>query len=314
MRINFYRVLLPILLMSYIISLILTLMTHSVEAQTDDRSMKVHVKIKSNEGTEIELYTESHALVIGVSEYTHGMPSLPGVARDVVDVTAILKKHEFEVEVLLNPTRTAFDQAMRAFIRKWGQIEGNRLLIYFAGHGHTLKTIDGRELGYIIPADAPLPTKDLASFKENAISMDEIEVYARRIESKHVLFIFDSCFSGSLFETMRTVPDAIASKTALPVRKFITAGTAEQSVPDNSIFSKQFVAGLNGEADLNLDGFVTGSELGMFLENSVTNYSRRSQTPRYGKIRDPKLDKGDFVFILPGKQGQDAYKAVARPT
>ena len=30
----------------------------------------------------------------------------------------------------------------------------------------------------------------------------------------------------------------------------------------------------------------------------MTNYSKRSQTPKYGKMADPNLDKGDFVFAL----------------
>lgn len=267
------------------------------KGQTQSRG--VGVKIKVEGGKVIDLYDQSHALVIGVSEYTKGLPSLPGVVRDVEAVSAALGKQGFQTEVLMNPTRATFDQVMRGFIRRWGQSAQNRLLIYFAGHGYTFKTIDGRDLGYIVPADAPLPSEDIGAFKETAISMSEIENYAYQIESKHVMFVFDSCFSGSLFEAMRAVPDAIASKTALPVRQFITAGTAEQTVPDNSIFSRQFVEGLSGEADLNKDGYVTGSELGMFLENSVTNYSHRAQTPRYGKIRNPKLDKGDFVFALP---------------
>jgi hypothetical protein len=30
------------------------------------------------------------------------------------------------------------------------------------------------------------------------LSMEEIETYARRIQSKHALFLFDSCFPGDL--------------------------------------------------------------------------------------------------------------------
>jgi len=31
----------------------------------------------------------------------------------------------------------------------------------------------------------------------------------------------------------------------------------------------------------------------------VVNYSRNAQHPQYGKIRNPNLDKGDFIFVLP---------------
>ncbi len=69
--------------------------------------------------------------------------------------------------------------------------------------------------------------------------MDEIDAYVRRIEAKHVLWVFDSCFSGSLFEATRAAPPAITCKTAKPVRQFITAGTADQQVSDNSVFRAQ---------------------------------------------------------------------------
>jgi hypothetical protein len=36
----------------------------------------------------------------------------------------------------------------------------------------------------------------------------------------------------------------------------------------------------------------------MYLDSAVVNYSRGSQHPQYGKIRDPRLDKGDFIFTV----------------
>jgi hypothetical protein len=75
------------------------------------------------------------------------------------------------------------------------------------------------------------------------------------------LFIFDSCFSGSIFEirSERNVPPEIESKTAAPVRLFITAGTKNQPVPDDSIFRLYFVRAFEQrEGDLNRDGRAWG--------------------------------------------------------
>ena len=69
-------------------------------------------------------------------------------------------------------------------------------------------------------------------------------------------------------------------------------------MPDESVFRQQFIAALNGEGDMDEDGYLTGVELGEFLQKKVVNYSRDSQHPQYGKIRNPHLDKGDFVFPL----------------
>jgi len=258
-------------------------------------ALSLHLK----NGNEIELYDKSYALVIGVSDYKK-WPDLPGVKGDVKSVSASLEKHGFTVTRLLNPTRAEFDREVRGFIAERGQDPNNRVLIYYAGHGHTLKTTYGGNLGYLVPADAPLPQKDRGTFKRLAISMDEIQTYATQMESKHALFMFDSCFSGSLFEVTRAVPEVISAKAAKPVRQFITAGTGDQTVPDKSVFRAQFVAALNGEADMNTDGYITGTELAQYIENKVTNYTKRAQTPQYGKIRNPRLDKGDYVFTVPG--------------
>lgn len=256
------------------------------------------VSLPVGNGKSVELYSNSYALVIGVSDYEH-WPDLPGVETDVDEIGLALESHGFKVITLLNPTRNSFDDAMREFIAEHGQDPNNRLIIYYAGHGHTLRTRRGRELGYIVPADAPLPKDGVGKFKARAISMLEVEIFAKQMEAKHAMFTFDSCFSGSLFEITRAIPDNISQKTAEPVRQFITAGSAEQTVPDKSVFRGQFIAGLDGEADINRDGFITGTELAQFIEESVTNYTRRAQTPQYGKIRDPILDKGDFIFISP---------------
>jgi hypothetical protein len=153
-------------------------------------------------------------------------------------------------------------------------------------------------MGYIVPRDAPLPAQNKPEFMKKSVDMKTIEGYAHRIQAKHTLFLFDSCFSGAIFDIVRAVPAAISYKTALPVRQFITAGAADESVPDRSIFKGQLIEGLQGEADRNSDGFVTGTELGEFLQEKVVNYTRGGQHPQYGKIRDPNLDKGDFVFVL----------------
>ncbi|MEZ5000654.1 MAG: FISUMP domain-containing protein [Bacteroidales bacterium] len=87
-------------------------------------------------------------------------------------------------------------------------------------------------------------------------------------------------------------------------------------MPDKSIFREQFVSALTSDmADGNRDGYVTGSELGDFLQTTVTNYSYNSQHPQFGKIRNPLLDKGDYVFLVPGMNlGNQSATGEANPT
>jgi len=261
------------------------------------------VLIEDPSGREVTLYRESHALLIGVSNYTSGWPRLPGVKRDLEAVRATLEEHGFQVEVINDPNQATLVDAYEGFIRRHGLVRDNRLLFYFAGHGHTFKPAYARDdpedwMGYIVSRDAPLPVADFPGFLENAMSMQRFEELAKQIQAKHALFVFDSCFSGSVFALTRAAPENISHKTARPVRQFITSGSADQEVPDKSEFRHQFVAALAGAGDLSGDGYVTGSELGLFLEEKVTNYSKRTQTPQYGKLRHRYLDKGDFVFTL----------------
>lgn len=259
------------------------------------------VQIKDRSGRVVGLYTASHALVIGVSTYHAGWRPLSGVSDDILAIEEALKTHGFNVQVVRNPNGADLRRAFTDFIRDYGHEKRARLLIYFAGHGHTLRMSYGDQMGYIVPVDAPDPARDPVGFQTLAMDMQQIEVYAKRIQSQHVLFMFDSCFSGSIFDVTRSgrTPNHIRAKTAQPVRQFITSGDAEEEVPDQSIFRREVVAALNGNADSDQDGYITGTELGEYLHKQVVNYSHRSQTPQHGKIRNRHLDKGDFVFVLP---------------
>ena len=253
------------------------------------------------DGKSTILYKQSHALLIGVSAYSMGLPPLPGVNGDIDRVKASLESNGFDVTKVMNPDAAGLQKAFNTFISQYGQGADNRLLIYFAGHGYTEKMPYGEDIGYICPVDAPNPLKDPVNFQAKAMPMGQIEIYAKQIKSKHALFLFDACFSGSIFSTSRAIPEIISYKTTQPVRQFITSGSAEETVPDKSIFQSQLIRALNGEADVNKDGFLTGTELGDFLQSTVVNYSYGSQHPQYGKIRNPNLDKGDFVFVINGQ-------------
>ena len=259
----------------------------------------VPVPIKNPQGEQVLLYKESHALVVGVSAYEKGWPTLPGVLKDVELVKYALEEKDFHVITVINPSFDELRNAIEKFIHRYGQQEDNRLLFYFAGHGHTLKLSYGDEMGYFVPVNAPNPNRDESGFLAKSLNMESIEVFAKQIQAKHALFLFDSCFSGSIFALSRAaIPANISYKTSEPVRQFVTAGSANETVPDESIFRDQFIRAIRGEGDSDGDGYVTGVELGEFLQKTVVNYSKGSQHPQYGKIRNPNLDKGDFVFSL----------------
>ena len=141
--------------------------------------------------------------------------------------------------------------------------------------------------------------------------MTRILAGARDSEANHVLYLFDSCFSGTIFKTkaLPEEPPHITTALGLPVRQFITAGGAQDQVPSRSTFTPAFVDALVlGRGDLNKDGYVSGTELGLYLQQEVPRHTR--QTPQFGKIADYDLSRGDFIFALP--QAQVAKAAPAK--
>jgi uncharacterized caspase-like protein len=262
------------------------------------------ISITSKQGQSLYLYKDYHALVVGITHYEK-WPDLPNAVKDAKEVANKLEQFGFEVKLVLDPASREMKSALTEVVYGMGNQKNRALLIYFAGHGETLELADGTKLGYIIPSDCPLKMKDPMGFDDKAVSMKEMEILALKVKSKHLLMVFDSCFSGSIFNLVRAAPLDISEKSAMPVRQFITAGGAGEQVPDQSVFKVVFLNGIAGDADLNGDGYVTGSELGMHLQEKVVNYSRGGQHPQYGKINNPKLDRGDFIFVPSEAHGEE---------
>lgn len=254
------------------------------------------IQVVSKKGQPFYLYKDYHAVVIGVSEYDH-WPNLPNAVKDAQEVFETMKLLGFEANLVSNPTYQQLRKVLNDFTYKYGREQNRALFFFYAGHGETEIMADGTRLGYIIPRDCPLLSQDPQGFVNRAISMKDIEAYSLRIRSKHLLMLFDSCFSGSIFSMVRAVPEDISQKSSQPVRQYITAGAEEEQVPDQSLFKRSLLVGLQGDADLTGDGYITGSELGMYLSSKVVKYSKGKQHPQYGKINNPELDRGDFVFV-----------------
>ena len=271
-----------------------------VSVYATSRGINVQTRTASGAGEQIRLYSEYYALVVGCGQYTRGWPPLPNPVKDAKEVAALLKGLGWRVDVLMDPPGVKLRRELNRLVTGVGRKKDKAILVWFSGHGQTIEEADGTKLGYLVPVDAPDPDKDLLGFMEKAISMRQIETVSKQIRSKHVLMAFDSCFSGAIFQMVRTKPSPyIKQKVTYPVRQFITAGRENEQVPDKSVFKEVFVQGIKeGFADLNQDKYVTGEELGAYMQEQVTNYSRNAQHPQFGKINNPRLDKGDFVFVL----------------
>jgi hypothetical protein len=286
------------------------------------------------------LYAHSYALVVGVASYKDpSWSDLRSVTAEVEGVVRVLKAHQFEVQPLLSPTKAQLERAMADFFeKKRGRGANNRLVFYFAGHGWT--ELNRRTpLGYIVPADTPsVPdavwdevsvarapgAADVAArpvspdtnfnYMQYLISMDVFRTYAREARASHVIFIFDSCFSGTVFDATGSQMEVSSRGSSLleqvleqPVRVFITAGEAHESVPGKSFFEPAIEKGLEGDADLDGDGVILGTEVGRY---AARHGSSARNTPRWGLFDDPNYARGDIAFKnLRGASGDGSSSA-----
>ena len=274
-------------------------------AQAAQRGVRVQLRAGESPSARlaetIQLYERSYALVIGNDKYDAGWPLLSSAVKDARAVAAELGKRGFDVTLKTNLASFELKQALEEFFIVAGDDPKARLFVWFAGHGHTLA---GE--GFIVPVDAPRPEAGM-QFRLKALSLHRFGEYVRLARAKHAYVVFDSCFAGTVFDSRRALPPpAVTRATTLPVRQFLTSGDIGQTVSDDGTFRSLFLRALTGDerADANGDGYLTASELGLFLSARVTNLTQSRQTPRYGKLRDAAYDRGDFVFVLPGAAKQ----------
>ena len=284
-------------------ALALALVLGAAGAAVGAQEAKTLVSPSSGPGGEAVVagYAGSYALVVGMSDYAPGTgwADLESVPGEVEKVERALRARGFEVVTHLDPDAETLEKAFEDFIGNYDYDEDHRLLFYVSGHGYTLAGAGagGGKRGFLAPTDAPNPLSDAPGFRRKALSMAQIVTWAREMTARHALFLFDSCFSGTVFQT-RALPDEpphIGRLAGEPARQFITAGSANEEMPARSVFTPAFVDALeHREGDLNGDGYVTGMELGMHLQEKVPRHTE--QTPQFGKIRDHELSRGDFVF------------------
>jgi hypothetical protein len=112
-----------------------------------------------------------------------------------------------------------------------------------------------------------------------------------RIPAKHIFYAMDSCFSGLLLHLRGEAEDPTAVQS---VHVLTAGGQGELAREDagHGIFTKVLLAGLEGEADLDGNRFITSRELFKFVSRRVQDGTQNRQNPEFGRLRG----SGEFVF------------------
>ena len=265
-------------------------------------------------GETVKLYSASKALVIGIDAYSAGWPRLGMAVKDAKAVAEALKAQGFEVASAFDPTQDELERAFRNFFIRSGADPDARLLVWFAGHGHTVKNSGGDDEGYIVPRDAPSPlVSDTGVPGQGHLAAPLRRIYARGPRQ--------ACAGGVrlLLRRLGVQRGPRAPAAARHHARDRAAGAAVHLLgrrgsggerrrhlppPVHRCAARRRARGGREQGRLS-----HGTGLGQFLYTKMTNLTGQRQTPRYGKLVALGYDRGDFVFQVREPKAGAAPKA-----
>ena len=262
-----------------------------------------HAQVGKPEG----LYYKSWAVVVGVENYLVA-PKVPGALESAHAVAAALRGLGFDEVIELQDKEASSRRLLQILNdylpRKVGRQD--RVVFFFSGHAGVTQDFQSKDLGYVVPWDAQLnnPAK--------AITLDQLKEFSRRSASKHILLLFDANLRGwdvtapqPLSLEGRLSPEDDTEKRSVQVLMAAAKEETVGHVPGQSPFVTALVAGLNGAADLNKNGWVMASELAAQVKQDVERETKGGQHPQFIQLEgdgDVILVEGRKELFLIGKE------------
>ena len=250
-----------------------------------------------------DIYDDSWALIIGINDYEN-VPDLHYAVEDALAIkNMLINEFNFSrnnVRVLIDKeaTQSNINKEMSKLLKSAGV--NDRVVFYFAGHGETEELgLEEVATGFLMPSDA-----DVENLYFSAIPMEDLRSISKFSKAKHMLFLVDACYSGLAAVNTRGLstnsPNYIDKITQENARQIITAGQKDEKVLEkdeweHSAFTKNLISGLKDKkANSNGDDFITGSELGFYLQEKVSLDTENSQTPQVKRLT---THEGEMIFL-----------------
>lgn len=230
-----------------------------------------------------QLYQKSIAVIIGIDDYVN-CAGVKYAANSAQNVQEKLKKIGFhDITTLLD--REASKERIYYELRHKLPLKAgpnDRVVIYFAGHSYEDGLSNDLKHKFIISANA-----ETVQSSDSEISLAFIKDISDHIAAKHILCVFDACFSG-LEHHMQSAQAVnassdIESMTNRKALEFITLNCEEKvsGTENQGLLTNNFLKGLDGMADADRDGFIIGTELGMYIQGA----SKNPQGTFFGRIQ-----------------------------
>ncbi len=248
----------------------------------------------------------SYALLIGVGDYDEidiarqPWNDLKHVKDELTQLGGVLEQvHGFNVKMVFDPTSNELEDALETFVSVHGPKPNARLMIMMSGHGTTTERY-GRKTAWFVPADTPAK-EPAGPFSSKALNLRRVEEWSEIMAAKHVLWVFDSCFSGAAIRMIESKsgnePNGWTEHLHQnPVRRVLTAGSEDEEVPAKSRFTETLIRVLSGqEAVAGASNYITGQQLGLHLKQDVIRYNFKQDLP----TNTPQSD----TIVIPGENG-----------
>jgi predicted ATPase/Tfp pilus assembly protein PilF len=262
----------------------------------------------------------SVVVTIGINDYQH-WPRLRNAVNDAKGIQTLFTETLGAVAPfpsLYNEqaTKKAIESLIEDTLLKELQ-QNDSLILFFAGHGHTRLDQVGEtklEKGYLIPVEAEQEKLS------NYIHIDHFLEKIGSLKSRHILVVLDACHSGfalgKAMEVYRSLSSYHKDLMTRVSRRVITSALYDQRaldggpIPNHSLFTGTMIDSLiQGSADIDGNGIVTVSELGLFVQQRVAQSSNSRQTPDFGAFY---LDqRGELIITLPGRSENESPKAIS---
>ncbi len=229
------------------------------------------------------LYARRIAVTIGVDAYQPPLPPLKAAVSDAERMADLFRAMGFDQVVSIADNLATRSGILTLLEQKVASTAGpnDLVVVFFAGHGVTVG-----ERGFIMPQDA---TSEAA---KSGISVQQLKESALRMKAKHVLYLTDACFSGSMFRKSATTENTNTlayweSAGGNRIVQIVTAGKANETVLEAGgwgAFTRAVHGGVQGPADTNQDLVVTIEELAEYVTSQVVSSTGSHQHPQWGNI------------------------------
>lgn len=241
------------------------------------------------------LYYKSWAIIIAIENYVVA-PPVAGALEDGKRVAQAFRQLGFD-EVVEVYDRDATSRRLQNILtdmlpRKVGRMD--RLVMFFVGHTGVTQDAQGKEIGYLVPQDAPVNNA------AKAVTVEHLKEFTRRSASKHTLLIIDAPIRG--WETTspqqlslegRAAPEEDTERRAVQVISASDKPPGLNRSEGQSVFVHTLLAGLSGEADSNKNGWLMASELGTYVSEQVAQQTNGALQPVSMRIDGD----GDTVLV-----------------